>query len=295
MSEFYRAASAAELWRHAIDGLLETGHAVSPRDQETVERTGVIYELSNPRANIIISNARNLNYQFMVAEWLWMAYGRDDVNTIAQYNSQIAKFSDDGITFNGNYGVPIARQMPYVMDKLRSDTASRQAIIQIYSQPMRPTKDVPCTLSLQFILRGFYLQMLVAMRSSDVWLGLPYDIFNFTQIGEGVAAKLRQCIDPRIHFNKMLLTLGSSHLYERNREGAEAVMLEWPRGHTSPVLPEWPPVWLEEILVTCRSSKYEPPQPRKGAPIHLGMPWLEYGNALLAESWSDALTILASL
>ena len=48
-------------------------------------------------------------------------------------------------------------------------------------------KDIPCTVSLQFLIRENKLHLFVNMRSNDVFLGLPHDIFCFTMIQEIIA------------------------------------------------------------------------------------------------------------
>jgi Thymidylate synthase len=56
------------------------------------------------------------------------------------------------------------------------------------------------------------------MRSSDVWMGLPYDMFSFTcmsyMIAETVNAVLGNCS----------ITAGSSHIYSKDYAGAEDVL-----------------------------------------------------------------------
>ena len=285
MATLHVYETAGEIWEHALTSLLDSGVATAPRHDATVERLGVTYELRNPRENIIVNNARKLNYRFMVAEWLWIAFGRDDVKTIAAYNSKITEFSDDGISFNGNYGRPIYQQLPYVIHKLATDPMTRQAIIQIYRMPERPTKDIPCTLSMQFLLRNNRLAMLVNMRSSDVWLGLPYDIFNFTRLGEGVAALLRNRLhNQHIRFYNFVLSLASSHLYDRNRKAAEEAAQWSTTTIQSPSLPDWPCDDLEKVLVTTSPSH-----------VPSVSPWKEYGMALCSPSFGDALAWLGEV
>ena len=70
-----------------------------------------------------------------------------------------------------------------VKQLLKNDPSTRQAVIHIKEARNLidyPTKDLNCTIALQFILRNNKLDLIVTMRSNDVWLGLPYDLFNFT-------------------------------------------------------------------------------------------------------------------
>src|SRR5690606_23131635 len=89
------------------------------------------------------------------------------------------------------------------------------------------TKDYPCTIAMWFGFNGPVLNMFVFMRSSDVWLGLPYDIFNFSMVAYLVCGHLnrareedRSAIIPGF----LYLTAASSHLYEENLEAARATL-----------------------------------------------------------------------
>jgi thymidylate synthase len=68
------------------------------------------------------------------------------------------------------------------------------------------------------------------MRSSDVWLGWPYDVFNFSMVGASVVLALR--LHPKfegLQLGELYLTAGSQHLYETHYGLAENViaMNEW--------------------------------------------------------------------
>lgn len=78
-------------------------------------------------------------------------------------------------------------------------------------------KDLPCTIFMQFLLRDNKLNMIVTMRSNDLWLGVPYDIWCFTCLQQLVAEALNVELGWYQH------QAGSMHLYERNLEKAELV------------------------------------------------------------------------
>jgi len=157
---------------------------------------------------------RRLSYNFMAAEAFWILSGDNTVAGIAPYNENIAKFSDDGLTFFGAYGPRINAQLDYVTRKLLEDPDTRQAGLTIWRETPPMTKDTPCTVAIWFQLRDNRLQLHVFMRSSDLWLGLPYDVFNFSMLGHLVSARLR--VQPGL----LYLTAASSHLYATNYTAA---------------------------------------------------------------------------
>jgi len=82
----------------------------------------------------------------------------------------------------------------------------------------RASKDVPCTVSLHFMVRSGALELVVYMRSNDVWLGWPYDVVMFTVLQEAMATDLGLELGQYTHVD------GSLHLYDTNREQVEALI-----------------------------------------------------------------------
>jgi thymidylate synthase len=208
----------ATTWRQLLLELVLHGDTHHPRGMETREILGVQLTVHDSYSNILYSPIRNLSYKFMVAEWLWISAGCNDVASIAKYNKNISKFSDNGETFWGAYGPRLTKQHDYMVSTLIKDPDSRQAVSTIYEPTPPATKDVPCTVSFQVFIRGGKMHAVVNMRSSDIWLGLPYDFFNFTRMQERFAAIFGLESGP-ITFN-----LGSSHLYSHNYEQASSVL-----------------------------------------------------------------------
>lgn len=266
----------AQAWFELLSRLYHEGKPVSPRGYETHELLGVQVRVTNMLNNILVHPARALSYRFAIAEWLWIAAGRDDVEGITKYNKHIAQFSDDGVTFAGAYGPRIAPQIPWALEQL-AKPGSRQAVIQVWSTTPAASKDIPCTLSWQLLARDSVLHAIVTMRSSDVWLGLPYDFVNFSQMTNSIAGALK--LVP----GSLIFNLGSSHLYDRDGEKALAVLRDPAslRCGSSPRLPGLAPA--AEILDAHWDAVF-------GVPA-----WDAYHDVLLASTNADALLQLEAL
>lgn len=204
-------------WLDAINDILTNGDLVAPRGKMTREipqRTMVV----DMRRPVLRVPDRSLSYKFMAAEAFWILSGDDRVETIAPYNSRIKDFSDDGERFFGAYGPKIKAQLTYIIEKLLTDGDSRQAGLTIWRECPPQTKDVPCTVAIFFNIRGGKLNAHVFMRSSDVWLGVPYDVFNFSMLSHlvcGLLNRHRPSADA-VKPGRLFLTAASSHLYETN-------------------------------------------------------------------------------
>lgn len=208
----------SEIWLQHLDDLLVYGDPVAPRGKNTLEllQKTIAVPMRYPVLNV---PQRRLSYQFMAAEAYWILMGDNRVATIAPYNKNIANFSDDGKIFFGAYGPKIAKQLPYVIETLRKDPQSRQAGLTIWRENPPETLDVPCTVSIFASIRRGELNLHVFMRSSDAWLGVPYDVFNFSMLGHLLCAELNVAkseYDVDIVPGTLYLTAASSHLYEEN-------------------------------------------------------------------------------
>ncbi len=264
MNQIFPAAIA---WHLYVKTLLDKG-------AETFNaRTGQpTRELLGASAVYLMTDAfpwhpwRKASKKFAAGEALWILEGRNDVAGIAPFNKRIAKFSDDGVVFFGAYGPKIAAQLPYVVNVLANDPSSRQAVINIWRETPGPTKDVPCTLSLQFLIRDGMLHQVVTMRSSDAWLGVPYDWFNYAMVAALVALRLR-IVGVHVELGACFWTAASGHLYAADlgaaRDATAATHVEsgpYPKFYLNQLEGE------DHLLDVIRTAANENAYPRWPAP-----------------------------
>ncbi len=220
---------------------------------------------------------RKLNYSFLAAEAYWILYGDDSVAGIAPYNKNIAQFSDDGEIFNGAYGPPVNKQLPYVVHALNADPATRQAVLTIWdlqriwcrdcrdsfyashhhTENFKPSKDIPCTIALTFNVRRDLLNCHVFMRSNDLWLGWPYDVFNFTTIAARVLASLKAELRDSLELGTLFYTGVSAHLYDKNHDEAARAYKLMARRATTPMPAAVMRNYTDQLasLLTCRDKE----------------------------------------
>lgn len=214
--------STSQLWLQLLNLLLNCP-TVSPRGIETKEQLCVSTQvnMNEPMVNI---ESRNIGKKFRYAEAAWILSGDNRVSTIAPYSKIISKFSDDGVRFFGAYGVKVVDQLPYIIQTLKDDPSSRQAVINIWRENPKKSNDVPCTLSLQFVIRNETLHCLGTMRSSDAWLGWVYDVFNFSMISLYILLQLKKQHKLKYKLGNLYLTVGSQHLYKQQWEKAKVCL-----------------------------------------------------------------------
>lgn len=215
---------ASERWVEMLEDVMRDGHVCSPRGMKIKELIAYKSVVDMTRPVVTVKN-RKLSRKFLGAEAVWIMQGDNRVETITPYNKNIGKFSDDGIYFNGAYGPRVVDQLTYVTDQLLSDPDTRQAVMTIWRPNPRPSKDIPCTVAIQWFIRNHVdgmgvshnlLHCVDTMRSSDAWLGWPYDIFNFSMLSAYVALMVKAKGGPQLELGTLSLVAGSQHVYETN-------------------------------------------------------------------------------
>jgi len=217
--EFNIADTATQVWETWYDTL--KGHQVNGFFQPS--RAGnVVGEILNavtvirdPTRGIVQSDIRKFSMRYAIGELLWYLSGSNKLTDISKFAKFWEGISDDGETINSAYGHRIFEffgfnQWVDVKSKLIADPYSRQAIIHIKDASSKPTKDVPCTVALQYQIRDNKLHATTFMRSNDIWLGFPYDVFAFTSLQILMAMELGVDIGEYTHI------AGSLHLYEKD-------------------------------------------------------------------------------
>lgn len=219
-----RCEDIDSMWMGALDDLSAHGTKSPSRAGDMkAEVVGWCARLLNPALNFLANSRRALDPVYAAAELLWYMSREDNVAGIVPYAPQYARFAEgDGKAF-GAYGRRLANNansedlLNYAMMRLRSDMSTRQCVVSLWNPRdlMERKNDIPCTVCWQFIVRQERLHMLVYMRSNDVWLGLPYDVFCFTSVQAMMAKELGVKLGEYVH------NVGSLHLYEKNAVAAK--------------------------------------------------------------------------
>ena len=216
----------AEVYDKLLLSLLEEGKKVRPRGMLTKELMQETFCIEDPNSSLIYIPGRNFSIAHAIHESFLIFCDNNRVNVAGYFNKNIAQFSDDGNTLYGSYGHRIAKKMQGVLDKLKEDHDTRQALLTIHrvDDSIVKTKDPPCTITLQFTIRDEKLNMHVYMRSNDIVWGTPYDVFVFTTIQKVFANTLG------IPIGKYYHTATSLHMYERDFEKCREYI-----GHCEPI------------------------------------------------------------
>lgn len=249
--------SMNELYVNACKALI-LGNDVQTRGLNTREIMGAHICLTNPYARFVSLDSRAMDMRYCMGELCYFLDGRTDLASIYHYSKFWAKVSDDGKTVNSAYGYRLfynknihnLSQLKYVISVLLDDPWSRKAVMPIYNKDdAHESKDNPCTMYLQFMIRNDRLHCHTHMRSNDIWLGLTYDVAFFTIVQEIIYTILKQQM-PDLQMGHYYHNVDSFHAYERDWDGVYKCSLERikPAEYAPPMLKTDTDGWFNDLL-----------------------------------------------
>lgn len=229
-----------DLLRHTYKKLLKSNIIITTTRGITTELHGVLLEMTDPRARLSRTELKGTIFSCL-GELFWYLSKTNKLDHITYYLSIYKDYSDDQQTIYGGYGPRLFNmhnkfdQIKNIIKLLTERPWSRRAVIQLFdaSDIVEYHKDIPCTCTLQFIVRDSRLFMFTNMRSNDAFLGLPHDIFVFTMIQEIIARSLNCELGTYKHY------VGSLHLYKNNLNSVKRYINEgWQRTISMPPMPQ---------------------------------------------------------
>lgn len=219
---YIKEKSLDDLLHKVTSKLLKSRNRIKASRGDATELTGVLLQLTDPRARL--SRTEKKGHVFScLGELLWYLAGTNDLHFISYYVPRYEQESDDGQTIHGGYGPRLFNmagqynQIENVLNLLKKRRSSRRAVIQLFDAEdiARHHKEIPCTCTLQFMVRNGRLHMFTYMRSNDAFLGLAHDIFAFTMLQEIMARAIGVDIGAYKH------AAGSLHLYDCHKKDAQ--------------------------------------------------------------------------
>lgn len=222
-----RGESADDVWLRARELFLKGSAAAQTegRGSPTREIRPVFLELSDPRQRWVASRTPALNPAAVLSEVVWILNGRNDSRFVNFWNNKLREYAGDGDTYHGAYGFRLRRafgldQLGGAADALLANPESRQVCLSIwkpdldlpaaFGQPQSP--DIPCNVTSLLKVRDGRLEWTQVMRSNDFWLGLPFNIVQFTMLQEIMAGWIGVDVGSYHHLSDSL------HIYPRDEQ-----------------------------------------------------------------------------
>lgn len=215
-----------ELYFKIHKELMSYGKRQKSRNGDCIEFMDFKTELTNPIKRCVGGNNRNMNVFFLLAEALWIWAGRKDVDFLHNFNSVLKNYSDNGKVYHAPYGYRMRKfgassfqqefldgnqvnndQIATALRLLGKNQDDRRVVVQIWNAALdlgTDSKDIPCNDILMLKIRDGVLRITVDNRSNDLNLGLTTNIFQFSFVGEIMAAILGVEYGVQVHNSNSL-------------------------------------------------------------------------------------------
>lgn len=173
-----------------------------------------------PKETVFSCDQRPFNWKYFIGEFKWFLSMSTKVEDIIPYSKFWAGVANDGIV-NSNYGERllsgVPSQMYWAYKKLVEDKDTRQAIAFVSGTQFQyeGNKDFPCTAYLNFSIDENQLNMVVRMRSNDLFFGTTYDAPWFGLLHQNMHLLLKETY-PDLLIGTYVHSADDFHYYERH-------------------------------------------------------------------------------
>jgi thymidylate synthase len=203
-----------------VQHVLKHGKEAAPRGMKTREIEDAIIRIDDVYNTLPLGVGRGTVPGIGAVEACQLIAGASTPKLVIAIGPQFANYTEDNGLFHGAYGIRTQSQYAPIVERLKADPDTRQAVVTIWNPELdllSNKRDYPCTILHQFRIRNNKLNMSVYMRSNDVWLGAAYDFFQFTRVQLAIASILG--IEPGTYHHHV----GSLHIYEQHYDSAESL------------------------------------------------------------------------
>ena len=183
---------------------------------------GVCFKLDNSKDRAFLLTTKNVLWKSAIKELYWIYIMQsNNVTELEKMNCGIWtawKKPDD--TIGPAYGAIISKptfgyknQLEYVVETLKKDPNSRRVMINLWDIDSLPEMALtPCCYNVLFNILDGKLYMQLNIRSSDIALGLPFNIFQFQVLHKLIAHEVG--VEPA----DFIVMISNLHYYDRHEE-----------------------------------------------------------------------------
>jgi len=204
MFNTFGGSDANSVWKMAADKLINGDSACQmTRLGESKELLHASFQITDPKQRWITARSPVISPAFAIAEIFWILNGDNSASFMNFWNPRLPKYAGSSNTYHGAYGYRIKKQ--FGLDQLEAaylalsaNPNTRQVVIEIWdpridlpnSKGEPAAADIPCNICSMPKIRNNKLEWFQVMRSNDVFLGMPYNIIQFTTLQEILAGWL---------------------------------------------------------------------------------------------------------
>lgn len=191
-------------------------------------RGGFSFELNLNNSYLPFIDLRKVYPHIAATEVAWFLSGERDITWLKKYVKIWDNFTEDNGEIKNAYGYRwrkhfLRDQIQEAIDALTMDPSCRQVYISTWDPRidglMGPSeKNIPCPVGFTLSIIEDELHSSLLLRSSDVFVGLPYDVMGHAMLMKAFANSLK------VTLGKLNITLAHAHIYENHWIQAEEAL-----------------------------------------------------------------------
>jgi dihydrofolate reductase/thymidylate synthase len=221
-----------------LKDVLKNGQEINTRNGITISNFGYLLKFNNIN-NFPLLTTKRVYFKGVLEELLWFLKGSSNTDYLQQKNIHIwdGNSSREYLDANGfenykegelgpvygwqwrSYGKKYNKfgdengvdQIKYVLEELLKSNNSRRAVLNAWNpSQLNEMALPPCHMMYNFYKNNDGLSCLMTMRSSDLFLGLPFNIAS-TALLTSIIAKVLH-----LNVNNIALSLCDAHIYKEH-------------------------------------------------------------------------------
>lgn len=230
-----------EVYQNIIRDIMENGsNDFNQRTgMLTKAKAGVSFSLDLEKDGFPILTLRKQPIKSPIAEQVWFLQGTDDVTFLRKYTKIWDAFLDDNGKLKSSYGYRWRKafkkdQILEIVKMLKLDPSSRHGVVITWDPNDdgflgTQKKNVPCPYTFTVMIIGGRLCLHNIVRSNDMILGMPFDVFGFALLQSIIAQEVGVPVGIYTH------SISNAHIYENHFDAAKE-LLNRELGHAKIVL-----------------------------------------------------------
>jgi len=186
------------------------------------------------RRGFPLMTTKKMPFNILLHELLWFVSGDSNIKYLQDHKIHYwDEFADKDLNLGPVYGVQWRKwqtpqggtidQLQWAIDEIKNNPHSKAILVSAWNPAdLEAMRLPPCHTMFQFEVSKGKLRMQLYQRSSDVFLGLPFNIAQYAMLLHMVAYLTK--LEPR----ELVISIGNAHLYNNQIEPAKEQLARTP-------------------------------------------------------------------
>lgn len=177
---------------------------------------------------------KKMPFNILMHELLWFVSGSSNIKYLQDHKIRYwDEFADENLNLGPVYGVQWRHwkgpdgheidQLQWAIDEIKNNPNSKAILVSAWNAAdLKEMRLPPCHTMFQFDVTKGKLRMQLYQRSSDVFLGLPFNIAQYALLLHMVAHLTG------LEARELIISIGNAHLYHNQIEPAKEQLVRKP-------------------------------------------------------------------